>query len=108
MTAGQGYNLYVIELAPDAPRRCSICSRVGDDAVIAVYVGQSWYPPHVRFQLHREGRRSSSVVRRFGERLRPDLVGEPSWTRTQPHALRRERELAQELCQRGYVVFGGH
>jgi hypothetical protein len=106
MSAGQGYHLYVIELKPDAPRRCPLCSRVGEDAAIAVYVGQSWCPPSVPFEMHRQGSRSSSVVQQFGARLRLDLVDEPAWTRTKRHALRRERELAEELCQRGYIVFG--
>jgi len=108
MTGGQGYHLYVIELDSTAPRRCTLCDRPADRLAAPVYVGQSWYPPAVRFQLHLNGEHSSSVVESFGLKLRPDLVGDPGWTRTKWLALRRERELAEELCRRGYVVFGGH
>lgn len=108
MPAGQGYHLYVIELDPSVPRGKAMCRQGDGDSATPVYVGQSWYPPKVRFELHRTGVHDSSVVKRFGQRLRPDLVGEPAWVRTHWLALRREGELAEELCRRGYVVFGGH
>jgi hypothetical protein len=108
MPAGQGYHLYVIELDPAVPRRKAMCRQRDAVSSTPVYVGQSWYPPEVRFQLHKDDIRDSPTVKRFGLRLRPDLVGEPAWVRTKWLALRRERELAEELCRRGYVVFGGH
>jgi hypothetical protein len=85
-----------------------VSSMMTGAARAAVYVGQSWHPPDVRLQLHKTGNHASPVVKRFGVRLRPDLVGEPAWVRTKWLALRLERELAEELCRRGYVVFGGH
>jgi hypothetical protein len=108
MPAGQGYHLYVIELDSAVPRGKAMCRHDDGAARTAVYVGQSWYPPDVRLQIHKTGNNASPVVKRFGLRLRPDLVGEPASVRTKWLALRRERELAEELCHRGYVVFGGH
>jgi hypothetical protein len=108
MTAGQGYNLYVVELDPNVPRRRSRCRHEISSEAVAVYVGQSWYPPEVRFELHRQGVKASPSVRDHGVQLRPDLVTNPRWVRTKRAALRRELELAEELCRRGYLIFGGH
>jgi|1185.fasta_scaffold196410_2 hypothetical protein len=109
MTAGQGYHLYVIELEPEAAKsQKGLRPRSIDPGLMPVYVGQSWYPGEVRFEQHLNGVRASAVVKRFGTRLRLDLIGNPAWVRTQFEARLRERELAEELCRRGYVVFGGH
>lgn len=108
MTAGQGYHLYVVELDASVPRAKALQPCTTDPQATPVYVGQSWYPPEVRRELHLLDIHASRWVREFGLHLRPDLVDEPRWVRTHAQSLRRERELAHELRRRGYVVFGGH
>jgi len=108
MPAGEEYYLYVVELDPSVPRRYAKCPQLDDPDAVSLYVGQSWYPPHIRFELHKEEERASRYARDYGVKLRPDLFGQPPSVKSKWLALLRERELAEELCRRGYVVFGGH
>lgn len=89
------YYVYVIELNGKAGQR-------------AVYVGQSALYPTERFAQHLNAYKAASVVRRFGERLRPDLFGVFNPIRTRAEAEDREAQLAHILRTEGYKVFGGH
>ena len=69
-----------------------------------VYVGQTWHDPEVRFQQHKDGYKSSRIVRRYGKRLmrkkyehlNPVPAGEAEdW----------EEDLAVDLRRRGYGVW---
>ena len=92
------YHVYVIELSPQTK----------DDNRFCVYVGQSWHEPERRFLQHKEGIRAARVVRRSGLRLRPDLVAGWGPYASREDSLAAEAELAAELRERGYRVFGGH
>lgn len=89
------YYVYVIELSEKAGRR-------------AVYVGQSALYPTERFAQHLNAYKAASVVRRYGERLRPDLFEVFNPIHTRAEAEDREAQLAQLLRIEGYKVFGGH
>jgi len=89
------YYVYVVELNEAA-------------GTPAVYVGQSALYPAERFSQHLTGYKAASVVRRYGERLRPDLFAALNPIRTRPLAERAEADLAERLRREGYVVFGGH
>jgi hypothetical protein len=63
--------------------------------------------PEERFANHKGGIKAARVVRRFGERLVPRLYRHLN-PMTYERARRIERELADSLRKRGFVVFGGH
>ena len=77
------------------------------DGKAGYYVGMTGLTPDERFQNHRNGVKSASVVRRFGERLVPRLYAHLN---PMPYAkaVVMERVLADSLRKRGYRVFGGH
>jgi hypothetical protein len=101
----RSYYVYVVELEPALCEQQKCPSPNGRPPV---YVGQSIHPPELRFQQHKEAKRSSRYVRKHGVRLLPDL-----YAGNGPYATRREAEeaeaaLASRLRQEGYCVFGGH
>jgi hypothetical protein len=104
--------VYVIELDPEAcSRRSSPCkgSRCGR---IPVYVGETAVTALERFEQHKRGYRASSVVKRFGVRVRPRLAGGFAEMATVTESRAAEAELARRLRKRGngerYCVYGGH
>jgi hypothetical protein len=64
-------------------------------------------PVEQRFENHKRGVKSASVVRRFGERLVPRLFAHLN---PMPYAkaVAMEVALADSLRKRGFVVYGGH
>ena len=92
--------VYVVELdevaAPGAELRFA-----------PVYVGMTGLTPEKRFANHKRGHKAARVVRRYGVRLLPALY-EHLNPMTYGEAVRMEVDLAQELRERGHVVFGGH
>jgi hypothetical protein len=77
-----------------------------------VYVGETALTAQERFDQHKRGERASSVVERFGRRLRPRLAGGFGEMATNPESLAAEAEVARRLRKRGngkrYCVYGGH
>ena len=67
-----------------------------------VYVGMTGLTPEERFENHRTGHRASRFVRRFGKRLRKDLIEGPM---SRSEAKQRERALADALRERGWAVW---
>jgi hypothetical protein len=99
------YRVYVVELDR------ALCAKSGCSArngLPPVYVGQTYLSPVARFEQHRRGYKSSRHVRQWGIGLLPALsVGYgPYAARTQ--ALEAEAQLASDLSDQGYCVFGGH
>jgi hypothetical protein len=89
------YYVYVVELAEKAGPR-------------ALYVGQSALFPAERFSQHLTGYKAASVVRRYGQRLRPDLFERYNPIATRADAEEMERHLSERLAAGGYRVYGGH
>ena len=77
------------------------------DGRAGYYVGMTGLTPERRFENHKAGIKSASVVRRFGERLVPKLYAHLN-PMPYERAKRMEGVLADSLRKRGYVVFGGH
>lgn len=77
------------------------------DGKAGYYVGMTGLTPEQRFANHLAGKKSASVVRRFGERLVPKLYAHLNPMPFEK-AVRMEVELAESLRKRGYQVFGGH
>lgn len=94
--------IYIVELDQQAPLR----RRRGSHLPL-LYVGVTLNSPERRFEMHKKGGRTASViVTRFGRCLRPDLyerypripIGE---------AAAFEQRVAQELRCQGYTVDAG-
>ena len=77
------------------------------DGKAGYYVGMTGLTPAQRFQNHKKGYKSASVVKRCGERLVPRLY-EHLNPMSYAKALEMEAALADSLRKRGYVVYGGH
>ena len=77
------------------------------DGKAGYYVGMTGLTPAERFQNHKNGVKSSRVVRKYGERLVPKLYAHLN---PMPYrkALTMEAALADSLRKRGYTVYGGH
>ena len=103
------YHVYVIELDPAALSEKLIVEANPNPRkdLPALYVGQSWRTPEVRFVQHKSGIKSSRMVRRFGIKLRYDLVlvfGKgPLGTRAEAEA--EEARLTAALRAAGYPVW---
>ena len=63
--------------------------------------------PEERFANHKQGIKAASVVKRFGQRLMPEL-----YVHLNPMpfeaAAQMEMDLAEDLRRAGYTVTGGH
>ena len=77
------------------------------DGKAGYYVGMTGLRPEERFANHKRGIKAASIVKRCGERLVPKLYAHLN-PMTYEQALAMEQQLAAELRERGFVVFGGH
>lgn len=103
------YYVYVIEL-DEAVRsfgkiRAANPNRI--PGMPSVYVGQSYYPPEIRFEQHKEGHRSNRYARKYGLRLKPELYEKYNPIPTRKDAEELEAWLAEELRKQGYTVWYG-
>ena len=97
MSTGRGHhNVYVVYLRN--PR---------GDGKAGYYVGMTGLTPQARFENHKRGYKSASIVKRCGERLVPALYAHLN-PMTFERAVQMEAMLADLLRKRGFVVFGGH
>lgn len=78
-----------------------------DPAKPCVYVGMTGLPVEKRFENHKSGIKSSSLVRRYGLRLVAKLY---EHLNPMPYeaAVQMERDLTEDLRRAGYTVVGGH
>jgi hypothetical protein len=103
------HHVYVVLLDPAVSklRRVRALNPDSNPAKPCVYVGMTGLAPEERFENHKSGVRSASVVKRYGLRLLPEL-----YTHLNPMpyeaAARMERDLAEDLRRAGYTVTGGH
>jgi predicted GIY-YIG superfamily endonuclease len=100
--------VYVVLLDPAVARlrRVLAANPRRDPARPCVYVGLTGLAPIERFWNHKDGHKSSYVVRRYGVRLLPELfeyLNPMPWEA----ARRMETELAGDLRAQGYTVCGG-
>jgi hypothetical protein len=77
------------------------------DGKAGYYVGMTGLTPEERFENHKKGRKSATVVKRFGERLVPRLYVHLN-PMSYADAVVMEARLAADLRRRGFQVFGGH
>lgn len=100
------FNVYVVELDPtvfvfhkfrEANSHC-------DKPKACLYVGMTAHPPDVRFDQHKSGYKSGKYVKRYGQRLVPELY-EHHNPLYYEDACRVETHLAEALRNRGYAVW---
>jgi hypothetical protein len=94
-TGRQHHNVYVVYLR-------NPCG----DGKAGYYVGMTGLTPEARFENHKRGYKSASIVKRCGERLVPALYAHLN-PMTFRDAAKMEKQLAEELRAKGYQVFGG-
>lgn len=76
------------------------------DGKAGYYVGMTGLTPEARFDNHKRGYKSASIVQRCGERLVPSLYAHLN-PMPFKDAAKMEKRLAEELRAKGYQVFGG-
>ena len=103
------HNVYVVLLDPAVGKirsvRASHPNR--NPKKPCVYVGATGLTPAQRFANHKQGIKASSLVKRFGLRLMPELFAHLN---PMPYeaAVQMEKDLAEDLRRAGYTVAGGH
>ena len=103
------HNVYVVLLDPAVARlrKVRAANPDRDPKKPCVYVGMSGLTPEDRFANHKRGDKASSVVKRYGIRLLPELYAHLNPMPFDP-AVEMERDLAEDLRRAGYTVTGGH
>jgi hypothetical protein len=103
------HNVYVILLSDTVAKHRSILrlNPNRDPLKPCVYIGMTGIPVDYRFENHKNGYKSSWVVRKYGVRLMPELY---EHLNPMPFegAVQMELELAEDLRAAGYTVTGGH
>ena len=80
---------------------------VGNRFSVLAYAVMRGLAPEKRYANHKAGIKAAAIVRRYGERLLPELYQHLAPMSYQD-ALAMEKELFEELKAKGYQVFGGH
>lgn len=103
------HHVYVVLLEETVGRleRVLAANPARDPGKPCVYVGMTGLAPEQRFANHKNGRKASSLVERYGIRLLPELYAHLN---PMPYAAaaRMEQDLAEDLRRAGYTVTGGH
>jgi hypothetical protein len=103
------HSVYVVLLDPGVAniRAVRAANPNRDPAKPCVYVGLTGLAPETRFANHKAGHKDSSLVRRFGVRLLPELYEHLNPMPFEA-AAQMEADLAADLREAGYTVTGGH
>ena len=103
------HNVYVVLLKPDVAKYPKVLRQNPnrDPAKQCVYVGMTGLTVGQRFVNHKNGHKSSWVVKKYGDRLLPQLYHHLN---PMPYeaAVEMEKDLAEDLRNQGYTVTGGH
>jgi hypothetical protein len=99
-------NIYVIELDESVKtnKKFAKANPNPDPALPCLYVGRTGRTPKERFQNHKDGYKSSGIVKRFGIKLRPDLY-EHLNPMTFEEVEKMEETHAEALRAEGYPVW---
>jgi predicted GIY-YIG superfamily endonuclease len=114
--AKKQWSVYVVKLREEARERVlgampSLQRRRIDRRLPLLYVGVTALSPKRRYAKHREGGiTAASIVHEYGVGLLESLYRDrnPLPAATEAQALEAEAELAEELRDRGYAVWGEH
>jgi hypothetical protein len=102
------HNVYVVLLdqATGKIRKVRLANPDRNPKKPSVYVGMTGLTPEERFANHKQGIKSSSLVKRYGVRLLPELYAHLNPMPYQA-AAQMERDLTEDLRGAGYTVVGG-
>jgi len=102
------HSVYVVLLSRDVlyERKFVKCNPDYDPEKPCVYVGMTGQSPDVRFDKHKAGLKANRYVKKYGQRLVPELY---ECYNPMPYeaALDMEIELAIYLREKGYGVWQG-
>jgi hypothetical protein len=102
------HSVYVVLLSRDVlyERKFVKCNPDYDPEKPCVYVGMTGQSPDVRFDKHKAGLKANKYVKKYGQRLLPELY---ECYNPMPYeaALDMEIELAIHLREKGYGVWQG-
>lgn len=105
---GHHHNVYVVLLDPAVAKLKKVRAENPDRdrRKPCVYVGMTGLPPEERFENHKAGIKATSVVKRYGLRLMPELY---EYLNPMPFdaAAQMEQDLAEDLRRTGFTVTGG-
>jgi len=103
------HHVYAVLLDPAAGRLRAVraANPKRDPKKPCVYVGMTGLTPEERFANHKAGIKDSSLVKRFGIRLLPELYAHLNPMPFEA-AVQMEMDLAEDLRRAGYTVTGGH
>ena len=102
------HSVYIILLDPKVIGHPSIrrLNPQRDPSKPCVYVGMTGLPVEHRFENHKHGYKAAWVVRKYGERLMPELFAHFNPMPFEA-AAQMEQDLANDLRAAGYTVTGG-
>jgi hypothetical protein len=102
------HNVYVILLDSAVAEHPSIrrLNPRRDPSKPCVYVGMTGLAVEERFENHKQGHKSSWVVKRYGVRLMPEFYAHLNPMPFEA-AAQMEKDLAEDLRVEGYTVTGG-
>lgn len=103
------HNVYVVLLDPKVAtiRKVLLANPNRNPKMPVIYVGLTGLTPEERFSNHKQGIKSSSLVRRYGLRLLPELYAHLNPMPFEA-AAQMEKDLTDDLRRAGYTVLGGH
>lgn len=103
------HHVYVVLLKPTVARLQAVraANPARNPKQPCVYVGMTGLTPEKRFENHKQGIKSATVVKRYGMQLLPELYAHLN---PMPYeaAAQMEVDLAEDLRRAGYTVTGGH
>ena len=103
------HNVYIVLLKPEVAKHPKVLRQnpKRHPSKPCVYVGMTGLPVAERFTNHRNGYKSSWVVKKYGKGLMPELY---EYLNPMPYdaAVQMEKDLAEDLRNQGYTVTGGH
>jgi hypothetical protein len=106
---GSQRNVYVILLDSVAAKHPKVLRQnpKRDPSKPCVYVGMTGLSVAQRFTNHKNGHKSSWIVKKYWSRLMPELY---EHLNPLPYeaAVQMEKDLAEDLRNAGYTVTGGH
>ena len=99
--------MVLLDKAAARLRKSKLANPNRDPKKPCVYVGMTGLTPEERFANHKQGIKSSSMVKRYGVRLLPEFYAHLN---PMPYdaALQMEKDLTEDLRRGGYTVVGGH
>jgi hypothetical protein len=103
------HNVYVVLLDPAVGRirKVRAANLKRDSKKPCVYVGMTGLTTKERFANHKAGIKAAWAVKRYGQRLLPELYKHLNPMPFEA-AAQMGKDLAEDLCRAGYTVSGGH